>query len=96
VPSRTPPDREELILQLRELRFTSPEVAETLGMALSTVGAVLSRHGLGKLPRLRPEEPANGYERPRPGELVRIDVKKLGRIAGGGFRTDSVARTRAR
>ena len=45
VPSRTPADREELILALRELRFTSPEIAETLGMPLSTVGAVLSRHG---------------------------------------------------
>jgi DNA-directed RNA polymerase specialized sigma24 family protein len=64
VPSRTPPEREELILALRELRFTSPEIAETLGMPLSTVGAVLARHGLGKLPRLQPEEPANSYERP--------------------------------
>ena len=52
VPSRTPADREELIVSLRELRFTSPEIAETLGMPLSTVGAVLARHGLGKLPRL--------------------------------------------
>lgn len=67
VRSRTPTDREELILSLRELRFTSPEIAETLGMPLSTVGAVLARNGLGKLPRLRPDEPANSYERPRPG-----------------------------
>ena len=66
VPSRTPADREELILSLRELRFSGPEIAETLGMPLSTVGAVLCRHGLGKLPRVAPEEPANGYERPRP------------------------------
>src|SRR5207253_7724727 len=58
VPSRTQADREQLILALRELRFTSPEIAETLGMPLSTVGAVLSRHGLGRLPRLAPEEPA--------------------------------------
>src|SRR5207248_2808108 len=53
VPSRTPADREQLILALRELRFTSPEIAETLGMPLSTVGAVLSRHGLGRLPAPR-------------------------------------------
>jgi len=59
VPARTPVEREQLILSLRELRFTSPEIAETLGMPLSTVGAVLSRQGLGKLPRLAPEEPAN-------------------------------------
>jgi transposase InsO family protein len=96
VPSRTPADREELILALRELRFTSPEIAETLGMPLSTVGAVLSRHGLGKLPRLQPDEPANSYERPRPGELVHIDVKKLGKIARPGHRVHGDRTTRAR
>jgi transposase InsO family protein len=86
VPSRTPTEREELVVQLRQLRFTSPEIAETLAMPLSTVGAVLSRRGLGKLPRLAPEEPANSYERPRPGELVHVDVKKLGKIARPGHR----------
>ena len=86
VPSRTPTEREELILSLRELRFTGPEIAETLGMPLSTVGAVLSRQGLGKLPRLQPDEPANSYQRPRPGELVHVDVKKLGKIARPGHR----------
>jgi transposase InsO family protein len=96
VPSRTPPEREQLIVSLRELRFSSPEIAETLGMPLSTVGAVLSRHGLGKLPRLRPEEPANSYERPRPGELVHIDVKKLGRIGRPGHRVNADRRTRTR
>src|SRR5207253_10979668 len=96
VPSRTPADREELILQLRELRFTSPEIAETLGMPLSTVGAVLARHGLGKLPRLAPEEPADRYERPRPGELVHIDVKKLGKIGRPGHRVNQDRRTRSR
>ena len=96
VPSRTPADREELIVSLRELRFTSPEIAETLGMPLSTVGAVLSRRGLGKLPRLQPDEPANSYERPRPGELVHIDVKKLGRIGRPGHRVNGDRRTRSR
>jgi transposase InsO family protein len=96
VPSRTPPDREELILQLRELRFTSPEIAETLGMPLSTVGAVLSRHGRGRLPRGAPEEPANSYERPRPGELVHIDVKRLGRIGRPGHRVNGDRTTRSR
>src|SRR3954447_8533580 len=96
VPSRTPPVREELILLLRELRFTSPEIAETLGMPLSTVGAVLARHGLGKLPRLQPDEPANRYERPRPGELVHIDVKKLGRIGRPGHRVNGDRSTQVR
>jgi Integrase core domain len=62
----------------------------------STVGAVLSRHGLGKLPRLQPQERANSYERPRPGELIHIDVKKLGRIARPGHRVNGDRRTHAR
>jgi transposase InsO family protein len=96
VPGRTPPDREQLILLLRELRFTSPEIAETVGMPLSTVGAVLARHGLGRLPRLAPEEPANRYERPRPGELVHVDVKKLGKIGRPGHRVNGDRTTRVR
>jgi transposase InsO family protein len=96
VPGRTPADREELIVSLRELRFTSPEIAETLGMPLSTVGAVLARNGLGKLPRPQPAEPANSYERPRPGELVHIDVKKLGRIGRPGHRVNGDRTTRSR
>jgi hypothetical protein len=96
VPGRTPADRRELIVSLRELRFTSPEIAETLGMPLSTVGAVLARNGLGKLPRPQPAEPANSYERPSPGELVHIDVKKLGRIGRPGHRVNQDRRTRSR
>jgi transposase len=96
VPSRTAPEREELIVQLRELRFTTPEIAETLGMPLSTVGAVVARNGLGKLPRLAPDEPSNSYERPRPGELVHIDVKKLGKIGRPGHRVNNDPRTRTR
>ena len=96
VPGRTPAEREQLIVLLRELRFTSPEIAETLGMPLSTVGAVLARRGLGKLPGLQPEEPANSYERPRPGELVHIDVKKLGRIGRPGHRVNGDRRTQVR
>jgi len=96
VPARTAPDREQLIVYLRELRFTSPEIAETLGMPLSTVGAVLARHRLGKLPRPQEDEPANSYERPRPGELLHIDVKKLGRIGRPGHRVNGDRRTQTR
>jgi transposase InsO family protein len=66
--------------------MTAAEIAEALRMALSTVSAVLKRIGLGKRSRLSPPEPANRYERKRPGELVRLDTKKLGRIAGAGHR----------
>jgi transposase InsO family protein len=72
----------QAIAALRRLRFTSPEIAETLGMALSTVSGVLARIGMGKLGRLG-LEPAVCYERESPGELIHIDVKKLGRIHGG-------------
>jgi transposase InsO family protein len=96
IPSRTPSEREELILALRELRFTSPEIAQTLGMPLSTVGAVLARNGLGQLPRLQRDEPSNSYERPRPGELIHVDIKKLGRIARPGHRVNGDRTTRSR
>ncbi len=83
VPHRTPDDRVEAIAALRRVRMTGPEIAECLGMALSTVSAVLKRIGLGKLSRLEPLEPPNRYERARPGELIHIDVKKLVRIEKG-------------
>jgi transposase len=76
-------DRVEAIAALRRVRLTGPEIAETLEMATSTVSAVLKRIGLGKLSRLEPEEPIRRYEKSRPGELIHIDVKKLGRIVGG-------------
>jgi transposase InsO family protein len=85
-PSRTAPERVEAILALRQLRFTAAEIAETLGMAHSTVSAVLKRHGKGRLPRPDADEPERRYERAMPGELVHIDVKKLGKVAGVGHR----------
>jgi len=86
IPHRTPGDRVEVIELLRRLRMTSSEIAECLGMALSTVSAVLKRIGLGKLSRLDPLEPPNRYERRQAGELLHIDVKKLGKINGVGWR----------
>ena len=82
VANRTPADRVALIVALRQLRMTAAEIAETLSMPLSTVSAVLTRSGIGRLGRIG-LEPARRYERSRPGELVHIDVKKLGRIEGG-------------
>jgi transposase InsO family protein len=86
IPHRTPADRVEVIELLRRLRMTGAEIAECLGMALSTVSAVLARIGLGKLSRLDPLEPPNRYERRAAGELLHIDVKKLGVINGAGWR----------
>jgi transposase InsO family protein len=75
----------EAIAALRRLRFTGPEIAELLDRPLSTVSGILTRIGMGKLGRLG-MEPAVRYERARPGELIHIDVKKLGRIARPGHR----------
>ena len=88
VHNATAAERVEAIAALRRLRLTGPEIAEILEMATSTVSAVLGRIGLGKLSRLQPAEPVRRYERRRPGELIHIDVKKLGRIGppGAGHR----------
>ena len=85
-----------MIAALRRLRLTGPEIALALGMAISTVGVVLDRIGLGKLSRLEPPEPPNRYERQRPGELLHIDVKKLGRIQHVGHRVSGSRRKAAR
>ena len=85
IPHRISEQRIEAIAALRRLRFTGPEIAECLGMALSTVSGILTRIGMGKLGRLG-LEPAARYERARPGELIHIDVKKLGRMTRPGWR----------
>jgi transposase InsO family protein len=82
IPHRTSEERVAAIVALRRLRFTGPEIAETLAMPLSTVSGILTRIGMGKLGRIG-LEPAVRYERERPGELIHIDIKKLGRIQGG-------------
>jgi transposase InsO family protein len=82
VANRTAPERVAVILCLRRLRMTAAEIAETLAMPLSTVSVILRRSGVGRLGRIGLEQPVR-YERTRPGELVHIDVKKLGRIKGG-------------
>ena len=96
VPLRTGEVRVAVIAGLRRLRMTGAEIAETLGMPTSTVSGILTRIGLGKLWRLEPLEPPNRYERKRPGELVHVDVKKLGRIGRPGHRVNGDRRTRSR
>jgi transposase-like protein len=80
--NRTPEPRVQAIAALRRLRMTGPEIAELLDMPLSTVSGILTRIGMGRLGRLG-IEPVERYERERPGELIHVDVKKLGRIQGG-------------
>ena len=82
----TPDERVASIVRLRRLRMASSEIAEVLSMPLSTVCAVLKRVGLGRLSRLAPPEPPNRYQRRQAGELIHVDVKKLGRIGRPGHR----------
>jgi len=88
VANRTEERTIEAIAALRRVRMTGAEISECLGIALSTVSGILTRIGLGKLSRLEPPEPPNRYQRELPGELIHIDVKKLGRIGekGAGHR----------
>ena len=82
VHNRTAEDRVEAIAVLRRLRMTGAQIAEILGMPETTVSGILTRIGMGRLGRLG-LQPAQRYERRRPGELVHIDIKKLGRIERG-------------
>jgi transposase InsO family protein len=87
-PTRLPQSKVEAIEKLRRLRMTGAQIAEILGVALSTVSLWLKRIGLGRRSRLEPPEPPNRYERRHPGELVHVDIKQLGRISerGAGWR----------
>lgn len=96
-PHRTPPEIERAIVQARRVHRRGADwLAGELGLAASTVGRVIARHGMALLADLDPltgtpvrRGPVSGvrYERARPGELIHIDVKKLGRIPdGGGWR----------
>jgi transposase InsO family protein len=82
VHNRTSEERVQAIAALRRLRMTAAEIAEVLRMPATTVSGILTRIGMGKLGRLG-LEPVQSYERKRPGELIHVDVKKLGRIEGG-------------
>ena len=96
-PGRVSVEREAVIAELRgDVRMNAVAIAEALGMSERTVRAVISRLGLSKLPSLEPPEPANRYERPMPGELIHIDVKKLGRIGRPGHRVNGDRATRSR
>lgn len=85
-PRRTEPGRMAEIEALRRQRMTGPQIARRLGMARSTVGLVLRRLGLGRLALLDPRPPIVRYERSRPGEMIHLDIKKLGRFNKAGHR----------
>lgn len=71
---------------LRRQRYTGKQIAAELGISAATVSRILKRLGLNRLSALEPAEPVRRYEREHPGELIHIDIKKLGRIDGIGHR----------
>jgi transposase-like protein len=74
------------IVELRRRWLTHAHIAKSLGVSTSTVGRVLARAGLSRWADLTPSEPAMRYEHPHPGDLLHVDIKKLGRIEHLGHR----------
>jgi len=96
VPHRTRPAQVAAIRALRAQRLAGAVIAHRLGLPRSTVGGVLRRLGLARLPALKPPVPVRRYERARAGELLHVDIKSLGCIAGVGHRIHGDRRTRVR
>jgi transposase InsO family protein len=96
-PRRTPESLETAILQAREQLRSGPHVIGwAVGAAASTVHAVLRRHGRSRLVVPVRAAEAVRYERSRPGELIHVDIKKLGRIVAPGHRVTGDRSKRAR
>ena len=95
-PTATPPLLVHWIEQLRRQRWTGTAIAATLQVSPSTVARVLRRRGLARLRQLEPPTPVQRYQWARPGDLVHLDVKKLGRIGRVGHRVTGNRRTRVR
>jgi transposase InsO family protein len=92
----TPENRAALVVRLRECRLTAAEIARKLRMPRSTVSAIVKRAGLSRIEYLDPPEPVVRYERDAPGDLVHLDIKKLGRIGKVGHRVTGDRRDRTR
>jgi len=92
IPHRTSTQVVSRVLALRHKRLVAWAIAEQLSMPRSTIGAILRRHGLGRLSALDPKVPVIRYERESPGELIHLDTKKLGKISGIGHRIHGIRR----
>lgn len=86
MPGATPADRVEQAIALRRQRITGKQIAATLGLSPATVSRVLRKARLSRMRDLDPPEPVRRYERAHPGELIHIDIKKLGRFERVGHR----------
>jgi transposase InsO family protein len=86
LPSQTAPAKCAAVESLRRQRHTGKQIAIEVGVSPATVSRILRRLGLNRLSALEPAEPVRRYERDRPGELIHLDIKKLGRIGSIGHR----------
>jgi transposase InsO family protein len=86
LPSQTAPDTCAVVEALRRQRYTGKQIATEVGVSAATVSRILRRLGLNRLAALEPAEPVRRYEREHPGELIHLDIKKLGRIGSVGHR----------
>ena len=95
-PTRLGEPAEAEIVALRRQRLSGPAIARRLGRPVATVGVVLRRRGLGRRAALDPKPEAIRYQRDRPGELIHLDIKRLGRIDGLGHRVTGDRARRSR
>jgi transposase InsO family protein len=95
-PRQAHPVRVEEVLRLRRRRYTGAQIAARVGLSSATVARILARAGLSRLKNLQPPEPVIRYQRDRPGELIHVDIKKLGRIGRVGHRIHGDRTTRVR
>src|SRR5438270_7573921 len=96
MPRKVHPDRAEEVIRLRRRRCTGPQIAARVGLSNATVARILARSGLSRLKSLEPKQPIVRYQRDRPGELIHVDIKKLGRIGRVGHRIHGDRTTRVR
>jgi transposase InsO family protein len=85
-PGQTPPATCTAVEALRRQRYVGKQIAAELGISPATVSRILQRRGLNRLSALEPAEPVRRYEREHPGEIIHIDIKKLGRFNSIGHR----------
>ncbi len=95
-PRQVPAEWQGLVVELRRLRMTGATIAVRLGIPRATVARLLKRHGVERLKTRDPPEPVRRYEKTRPGELIHLDVKKLGRFRTIGHRANGVKHDRNR
>ena len=85
-PRKTPADVEAKVIALRKERRIYHRIAAETGVSRATVGRILTRHGLNRWRDLEPAEPVRRYERKNPGEILHLDIKKLGKFNKVGHR----------